>query len=207
MDPLNRWNRVRYGLYAPVYDLIARPLDGARERALDRLDPAADDRILLLGCGTGRDLASLPSGASVTAVDITPAMVRRTAARGESLGTDLDARVGDAQALPFEDDAFDAVVLHLVLSVVPDPDAVVEEAARVLAPDGRVSVLDKFVPTGTTPSLPRRAINPLARLAFSDLNRALEPMLAGTDLTVRSREPALHGLFTVATLEPGGEDA
>lgn len=193
-----RWNRIRYGLYAPVYDAVARPLEDGRERAVDGLDLGTGDRVLILGCGTGSDLEYLPGGVRVTAMDITPAMVRRTAARAETLDLEVDARVGDARELPFEADSFDAVLLHLVLSVVPDPDAVVAETTRVLASDGRVSIYDKFVPEGTEPSLLRRALNPVARLLFSDLTRQLEPMLSGPGLDLERRERLLGGLYTVA---------
>lgn len=204
MEQSNRWNRTRYRLYAPVYDLVARPLDAGRRRAIERLDVEPGDRVLLVGCGTGADLAYLPAGASAVALDITPAMVRRASARAEDLAVATDAIVGDAAALPFADDAFDAVVLHLVLSVVPDPDAVAAETARVLAPDGRASIYDKFVAREETPSLPRRAVNPLARVLFSDTTRSLEPTLAGTGLEAGEREPFLGGLYTVTVARPGG---
>jgi ubiquinone/menaquinone biosynthesis C-methylase UbiE len=115
---------------------------------------------------------------------------------------DVDARVGDAHHLDFDDGAFDAVLLHLILTVVPDPDAVAAEAARVLAADGRVSIYDKFVPPGKPPSLQRRALNPLARFLFSDLTRRLEPMIEGTGLTLGRRDSFLGGLYTVTVARP-----
>lgn len=150
MKQSNRLNRARYGLYAPVYDLAARPLERGRQRAIERLALSPDDRVLVVGCGTGSDLAYLPAGTSVSAIDLTPAMVDRTRDRAEALDLDLDARVGDAQSLPYQDGAFDAVLLHLVLSIVPDPRAVAVETERVLAPGGRVSIYDKFAPGGGT---------------------------------------------------------
>jgi ubiquinone/menaquinone biosynthesis C-methylase UbiE len=202
MTPSTRWNRTRYRLYAPVYDWVARPLERGRQRAVDRLDIEPGDRTLILGCGTGSDLEYLPSGVTVTAIDVTPAMVRRTEERAERLDIEVDARVGDAQSLPFDDDTFDAVLLHLVLSVVPGPGAVVAETARVLAPEGRVSIFDKFVAEGTQPSLPRRVFNPVARFLFSDLTRELEPMLSGTDLDIEARESFLGDLYTVTIAHP-----
>ncbi len=196
----NRWNRVRYRLWAPLYDAVARPLEGGRQRAIEGLDLQPGDRVLLLGSGTGADLEYFPPDVSVTAIDLTPAMVRRTEARAETLPIGLDARVGDAQSLSVPDDSFDAVVLHLILTVVSDPDAVLAEAERVLDPDGRVSIFDKFVPSGTSPSLARRALNPVARLLFSDLTRGLD--LGGTGLTIESRASALGGLYTVAVAQP-----
>lgn len=198
----NRWNRVRYRLYAPIYDVVARPLERGRRRAMERLDPDPDERILIVGCGTGMDLEYLPGSAAVTAIDLTPTMVRRTLARPAARERDVSAGVADAHTLPFADDTFDAVLLHLVLSVVPDPAAVAAETDRVLATDGRVSIYDKFGPRDGSPALPRRLANPLARLLFADLNRPLEPMLAGTSLTASEREQFFGGLYTVTVARP-----
>ncbi|WP_103020437.1 class I SAM-dependent methyltransferase [Salinibacter altiplanensis] len=202
------WNRTRYRLYAPVYDALAWPMERGRRRAIEWLDPAPNARILLSGCGTGLDLRYLSPETPITALDAVPAMVRRTEARARTLGLTVDAHVGDAHALPFEEDAFDVVLLHLLLSVLPDPEAVLAEAARVLAPGGRVSIYDKFLPPDTSPSLPRRALNPAARVLVSDFNRRLRPMLAGTDLhLVAHRDAGLWGLYTasVVRLGPGGQ--
>lgn len=206
MTVSNWWNRTRYGLYAPVYDWGARPLERGREQAIERLDIQSGERVLILGSGTGMDLEYLPSGVEVTAIDLTPAMVGRTEARADSLGLDVDARVGDARSLPFEDDSFDAVLLHLVLSVVPGPEQVVAETARVLDSEGRVSIYDKFVPEGTTPSLLRRAVNPVARLLFADLTRRLEPMVDDTNLELTTEESFLGGIYTVTIARPSREN-
>lgn len=200
----NWWNRIRYGLYAPVYDWVAKPFESGRKRAIERVDPQPDDRILILGCGTGMDLEYLPADASVTAIDVSEGMVERTERRAESLGMDVDTRVGDAQSLPFEDGAFDLVLLHLVISVVPEPSALVEEATRVLAVDGRISIYDKFVPEGSSPSLVRRAVNPLARLLFADLNRRLEPLVETADLELEPRESFL-GIYLVTVARHAGD--
>jgi len=197
------WRRARWRLYAPVYDRLASPFERGRRRAIERLSPTPGDRILLVGCGTGLDLEHMSDGTLITAIDIVPENVRRTAERADALGFDIETRVADAEDLPFADGSFDAVALHLLLAVVPDPEAVLAETARVLTSDGRVSVFDKFVPEGTTPSLGRRAVNPVARLLFSDVTRKLEPMVAGTSLTVGTREWVLGGFYSVATLEPG----
>jgi phosphatidylethanolamine/phosphatidyl-N-methylethanolamine N-methyltransferase len=201
----NRWNRVRYRLYAPIYDVVARPLERGRERAIERVAPRSDDRILIVGCGTGMDLQYLPAESSVAAVDLMPTMIRRTMRRSAAENHEVAAGVADAHALPFADDAFDVVLLHLVLSVVPDPGAVVAETDRVLAADGRVSIYDKFSPQDGEPSLPRRLANPPARLLFADLNRPLEPMLAGTSLVAGEREHLLGGLYTVTEARPTTE--
>lgn len=196
------WNRTRYGLYAPIYGVGAKPLEPGRRRAIDRLGLQPDDRILILGSGPGLDLNYLPTEASITAIDINQSMVGRTDRRAAALGMDVDARVGDAQDLPFDDSSFDVVLLHLILTVVPDPHAVVGEAARVLADDGRISIYDKFVPPGESPSLLRRAFNPLFRVLVSDLTRRLDPMVEPTNLVLDSRESFVRGLYTVTVARP-----
>jgi len=157
----NWWTRRRYRLYAPVYGLVAKPLERGRKRAVDRLDLDTGDRVLIVGCGTGSNLTYLPDNVAVTAMDLTLAMIRRTARRADSLAVNVEAQIGDAQNLPFVADTFDAVLLHLVLSVVPDPEAVVAETARVLTPDGKVSIYDKFVSEDDGPSLLCRTLNPV----------------------------------------------
>lgn len=197
-----QWKRARWRYYAPSYDIAAKPFERGRQRAIRQLDPQPGERVLIVGCGTGLDLAHLPTGAAITALDLHPANIKRTKARARALGHDVNARVGDAESLPFADDSFDAVLLHLLLAVVPDPHAVAAEAARVLEADGRVSVFDKFIADGTAPSLPRRALNPMARVLFSDLTRRLGPILAGASLGIDRREWVLGGLYSVALVRP-----
>ncbi len=202
MSWATRWHRARWRFYAPIYDGAAKPFERGRQRAIHQLDPRPGERMLIVGCGTGLDLPYLPTGASITALDFIPANVERTQARARALGHDVDARVGDAESLPFEAGSFDVVVLHLLIAVVPDPHAVLAEVARVLAPDGRVSVFDKFIADGADPSLARRMLNPMARFVFSDLTRRLNPLLTGAGLEIDDREWILGGLYSVALARP-----
>jgi ubiquinone/menaquinone biosynthesis C-methylase UbiE len=197
-----RWNRLRYRLYAPVYDFFATPVEKGRRRAYEVADPKPDEKILLVGCGTGIGLEHLPDGSEAVAVDAVPNMVRRTRNRAANLEVDTEAVVADGHRLPLKEDTFDVVVLHLVLSVLTRPEELLAEADRVVSEDGRVSIYDKFVDPDSPPPFPRRLLNPLARLVFSDLNRSLEPMLEETSLRIESREDVLHDLFTVTVARP-----
>jgi ubiquinone/menaquinone biosynthesis C-methylase UbiE len=196
----NRWNRLRYTLYAPLYDRIVR-LERPRRRSIELLALRPGERVLIDGAGTGADLDFIPSGVEVVATDLTPAMVERIRARAARLGREVDARVMDAHKLDFPDGSFDAVILHLIVAVVPEPERAVREAARVLRPGGRVAVFDKFVPEGRSPSPLRRGLNVIANALFSDVTRTLGPLLVGTGLEVARREPALLGrTFEIALL-------
>jgi SAM-dependent methyltransferase len=106
----------------------------ARDIALAALAQVAPRRVLDVGCGEG-DIAErivAEVGAEVVAVDQSERMVELTRARG------VEARVADAQELPFEDESFDAVLAAWMLYHVPDVDRALAEFARVLEPGGRL---------------------------------------------------------------------
>jgi phosphatidylethanolamine/phosphatidyl-N-methylethanolamine N-methyltransferase len=171
------WNRVRYTAYAPFYDALVRPFQKARRRAIEQLELQAGERVLIIGAGTGLDLLFLPDTIAVTAIDITPAMLQRTAQRAQQLGREVPTAVMNAHLLGFPSAMFDCVLLHLVLAVVPHPVACAWEAARVLKVGGRSSIFDKFLPDDESHPPLRRALNVVTNAAFSDINRQLGPLL------------------------------
>lgn len=196
------WGRARWSLYAPVYDLLARPFEKGRRKAVESLGLEPGDRVLILGCGTGSDLKYLPSNVSVTAIDTSPEMVRRTSRKADELDIDAEVEVGDAQDLDFEEDNFDAVMLHLILSVVPSPEAVVRESARVLTSEGRVSIYDKYIEESEKPSTVRRFLNPVARLLFADLNRELLSIIEDAGFEHEPVDSFLGDIYRVAIARP-----
>ena len=196
------WDRIRYSIWAPVYDAVARPpgFDEARRRSIDRLRLVPGDRVLLIGAGTGLDLEYLPPGVDITAIDVTPAMLRRLEDRAARIRRPVATRVMDARRLAIPDESFDGVVMHLVLAVMPEPERGLAEAARVLKPGGRIAVFDKFLRENERASVKRRLLNLIARPLFSDLNRRLGPIVATTALTLEHDEPAaLRGVYRIAT--------
>jgi ubiquinone/menaquinone biosynthesis C-methylase UbiE len=197
------WNRLRYTLWAPVYDAVADAAGfaEARRRSIARLNLKAGDRVLLVGAGTGLDLAPLPNGVEVTAIDVTPAMLKRLETRAAEAGRRVTTHVMDARRLEFPDASFDGVVMHLILAVMPDPERGLAEAERVLGPGGRIAVFDKFLRDDERASVKRRLLNVVAKPLFSDMNRRLGPLVAHTRLAVEHDEPvAFGGMYRIVTL-------
>ncbi len=138
-DSFNRqgadWDEMRaLGLPAPAVEaaLLALLPGGSLGRALD------------IGTGTGRLLELLaPRAASATGVDASRAMLALARARLATLDRpNCAVRHGDMYRLPFPDRHFDLVVLQMVLHYAENPEAALAEAARVLAPRGRLVVID-----------------------------------------------------------------
>jgi phosphatidylethanolamine/phosphatidyl-N-methylethanolamine N-methyltransferase len=197
------WNRLRYAVWAPAYDAVvgAAGFNTARRLSIDRLRLASGDRVLIVGAGTGLDLELLPPTVHVTAFDVTPAMLKHLERRAARTGRLATARVMDARHLAFPDSSFDAVVMHLILAVMPEPERGLREAVRVLKPGGRIAVFDKFLGDEEHASLKRQLVNALAKPLFSDLNRRLGPLIAGTPLVIEHDEPvAFRRTYRVVTL-------
>lgn len=196
----NALNRLRYTFWSPGYDLVGRRFDRLRRRSIALLELKPGERVLLIGAGTGGDLPYLPEYVDVLATDLTPAMLARARARARP-GVRL--AVMDGQALELPDASFDAVILHLILAVIPDPARCLREAARVLRPGGRIVVMDKFLSEGVRPSLLRRLANVVTGLAATEINRRIGDILAGAaaPLTVvRDEAAALGGFFRILLL-------
>jgi ubiquinone/menaquinone biosynthesis C-methylase UbiE len=197
------WNRLRYTLWAPFYDpfVAAVGFDALRRQSIDHLRLRPGDRVLIAGAGTGQDLPHLPAGVEVTAIDVTPAMLARLKRRASDLGLTVDARVMDARQLAFEDARFDAIILHLILAVMPEPDRGLAEAIRVLKPGGRIAVFDKFLGDEQEPSIGRRLLNLMMKPLCTDMNRRFGPLVQPTGLIVERDEPAAFGgMYRLITL-------
>ncbi len=108
-------------------------------------------QVLEVGCGTGpvcRVLAEWPNVAKVVGVDPSPALLAK--AREISNGmAGIEFEQGDGKSLRFDHASFDVVILHTILTHVPEPEAILEEAFRVLKPGGALGLCDGDGSTAT----------------------------------------------------------
>lgn len=99
--------------------------------------------VLDIGCGSGAVAIPLSkAGCRVHGIDRSEAMIDMAKLTSEENGTDIEFSVADAEALPFEDGSFDAVVMRNVLWNAFDPEKAIEEACRVLKPNGIMVITD-----------------------------------------------------------------
>ena len=195
-------NIATYRRWAPVYDAaLGRLFAGSRRRALSLLAVRPGESVVVPGVGTGLDLPLLPVGVTVVGVDVSAEMLARARTRLPLSGRDVELVEGDAVAFLRErPGAFDAAVLNLILSVVPDGRACLHAAVAALRPGGRAVVFDKFAPP-TRASILRRVVNVATSRLGTDVTRAVEPMLDGADATIVHDEPTLAGLYRILLLE------
>lgn len=125
---------------APLYDLAMPPANGEKLAAGLGHATRPIDRLLDVGGGSGRAAAAL-TGPEITVVDASVGMLARASeVRG------LSGVAGDAGRLPFRDGTVDAITIVDAFHHLPDHDAALREAARVLAPGGAL-VIREFDPT------------------------------------------------------------
>jgi demethylmenaquinone methyltransferase/2-methoxy-6-polyprenyl-1,4-benzoquinol methylase len=141
--------RKMFDRIAPVYDAMNRLMTAGLDRRWRRETAAAvvrpGDRVLDVCCGTGDlALAAAEAGGKVTGLDFSEAMLVR-ARRKEPA---LEWVSGDALALPFADDSFEAVTIGFGLRNLADAEHGLAELRRVLSPGGRVAILEITRPRG-----------------------------------------------------------
>ncbi len=164
-----------------------------RGRALELLELLAGERVLIPGVGTGADLPFLPAGVEGVGIDLSPEMLAKAHLKLDRYPASVQLIQGDAQALLVQPVFFDAVILNLILSVIPDGNACLRAALEALKPDGRVVIFDKFLPDGKPVSLFRRLINIFSTLLGTDINRRLGDLMKDCPCTVIWDEPSIAG--------------
>jgi phosphatidylethanolamine/phosphatidyl-N-methylethanolamine N-methyltransferase len=191
-----------YEKLASVYDFVFGPtLHPGRVQAIQRMGIQAGERVLEVGVGTGINAALYPRSCSVTGIDLSGSMLEKARERVAKKGlTNVRLLEMDAADLKFGDNSFDIVYAPYLISVVPDPVAVVREMGRVCRPGGRIILLNHFRSANPLLAWIERAISPFTvHIGFkSDLD--LTAFLTQADLQPVSIEkvniPKIWSLVT-----------
>ena len=164
------------------FGVIAKTLSGDADGFVARLDLPAGSHVLDVATGTGNLALPLArSGCLVTGLDLAPNLLVQARERAAAEGLTIAFDEGDAEALPYPDATFDAVVTMFGAMFAPRPDVAASELARVVKPGGILAMANwnpasftgKMFKVGSTHNPPPPTVQP--------------PVLWGDELTVRNR--------------------
>jgi len=163
------------------YGRIARGMQQSAEDFLARMTLGGDDRLLDIACGVGQlAIPAARAGARVTGLDLAEQWIEQARERAATEGLDARFDVGDAEALPYDDDSFDVVVSLIGVMFAPRPELATSEMLRVCRPGGRI-ILGNWTPEGFVGEFFRTVAN---HVPPPDMP---SPLLWGSEEVVRER--------------------
>lgn len=184
--------RLRATWIAGDFGQIAKASAAGGEDFIKRLNLQPGMTVLDVACGTGN--LAIPAarvGAIVTGVDIAPNLLEQGRERAEHEGLKIQFDEGDAEALPYEDASFNAVVTMFGAMFAPRPELVTAELKRVCRPGGFVAMAN-WTPTGFVGQMFKTVSSHVPPPAGMP-----PPVLWGVDETVRERlQPGFSKLET-----------
>jgi len=133
-----------YSRWAPIYDLTFERVMRPGRRAIAAATAHMEGPLLDVGVGTGLELPMFAPHLDVTGVDLCESMLARAAQRvaRERLSNVTGLVRMDATCMAFPDGSFDCAVAPYVLTVVPEPEALLDELARVVRPGGEIILVN-----------------------------------------------------------------
>src|SRR5882762_4540424 len=154
-----------YDRWAPIYDLVFGGVFSKGRRAAILATNSIGGRVLEVGVGTGISLPQYASNLRVFGTDISAAMLRKAKARVADLHlTNVEGlAVMDAEKLEFPDNSFDVVMAQYVVTAVPNPEAALDEFARVLQPGGELIVLTRVSADAGVRRIIEQRLQPVVR--------------------------------------------
>jgi phosphatidylethanolamine/phosphatidyl-N-methylethanolamine N-methyltransferase len=155
--------RKAYARWAPVYDLVFGAVFERGRRAAIAAAERIGGRILEVGVGTGISLPGYSRQNRIIGIDLSEEMLRKARRRVAELSlTNVETlEVMDAEHLSFTDASFDAVVATHVISTVPNPEAALDECARMLRPGGEMILLSRIGADAGLRHLVERLLQPI----------------------------------------------
>ncbi len=179
-----------YARWAPIYDRTFGAVTQAGRRRATAAVNAAPGEVLEVGVGTGLSLPLYDPRNRVTGIDFSAEMLEKAQARvtRERLSHVKALLRMDARHLAFADASFDWVVALHILSVVPEPERVMHEIARVCRPGGHVAIVNHFSREKGMMARIERAASPLADLLGWHPDFPLSRILVDERLEIVRRE-------------------
>jgi len=138
--------KVAYRRWAPVYDhTFGKVATEGRRHTVQEINKSTG-RVLEVGVGTGLSLPDYNKDLEIVGIDLSPEMLDRARlrVRDDNMANVTGIHEMDAGELEFPDASFDTVVAMFVMTVVPDPERVMRELARVTKPGGSVILVNHF---------------------------------------------------------------
>lgn len=196
-----------YARWAPIYDRTFGAVTDVGRRKATALLSGLGGSVLEVGVGTGLALRHYDRRVTVTGVDYSAEMLDKARAKvaAEGLRNVAALHRMDARKLDFPDESFDHVAAMHVISVVPEPEKVMAEIARVLRPGGSVVIVNHFARETGALALAERVAAPLADLLgwHSDFARSRVLGEASLTLAEECTLPPL-GMMTLMRLVKAG---
>jgi phosphatidylethanolamine/phosphatidyl-N-methylethanolamine N-methyltransferase len=198
-----------YRRWAPVYDrTFGRVAAEGRKHAVEIIN-RSNGRVLEVGVGTGLSLPSYRRNLEIVGIDLSPDMLdkarERVATEGLSNVTGLHEM--DAGDLKFPDGSFDTVVAMYVMTVVPEPEKVMRELARVSRPGGEVLLVNHFSTEEGMRGWVERRMAPFAdKLGWRPVFDVQRVMGCGDLQLIEKRGLRPLGLFTMMRFRKAGAD-
>lgn len=202
--------RQRYDRIAPVYDRLEVVPERLAIRRWRKMlwDRVEGPQVLEIGVGTGKNIPFYTSDMQITAIDLSPKMLRRARLRADAERSSVELQEADAQDLPFGDESFDSVVGTFVFCSIPDPIAGLQEAARVLKPGGQLLLLEHVLSNHRGLREMMRLSNPImVRLTGANFDRETAANVARADFQeIRVRHLWLDVVKLIEAYTSGEED-
>ena len=162
----SKWDRA-----SRTYDLVTWGEEQRFGAAKRRLFAKMAGECLMVAAGTGNDFRYFPVGLTITAIDISPAMVERARPKSALHGDRLQLLVMDVQALEFDDATFDTVVTACTFCSVPDPIRGLRELYRCLKPGGQLLMFEHVRSRVGPIAILQDLLTPVTRWLGPDMNR------------------------------------
>lgn len=199
-----------YKIWAPIYDKTFGAFTTVgRKRAIKHINNR-HGKVLEVGVGTGLSLKHYQPHLQVTGIDVSSHMLAKARKKVVKRGLNHVASIQemDARAMTLPDNHFDTVVAMYLVSVVPNPEQVIAEMARVCKPGGEVLIVNHFAREKGALAAMEKTFAPFANKIGWHSDFSIHRILGEDELLVQERQkfPPL-GMFTFLRMEKQGQSS